>query len=129
MHTRATKNKQDLLANPWARWLLWVAPWVLIIASGYLGGNLVRTAAWTFGFAVMGTTCLVNARGCRRRHCFYTGPLFLLAALASLLYGLSILPLGRGGWNWIIDIAAAGALLACFGLEPLFGKYARNRTS
>lgn len=101
---------------------------MLIVASGSFGDNLIRTAAWTFGFAVMGAACLANARGCGRRHCFYTGPLFLLAALASLLYGLSILPLGRNGWNWVVGVVVAGNLLACFGLESLFGKYAGRRS-
>lgn|SRR5574337_1582355 len=124
MNTCAPNKSRDLLARPWASVLLWVGPWALIIASGYLGNNIVRTAAWTFGFTVMGAACLANARGCGRRHCFYTGPLFLLAAIASLLYGLGILPLGRQGWNWIIGVVVIGSLLACFGLESLFGKYA-----
>ena len=128
MNACASNNGQDLLARRWALWLFWVAPWVLIFASGF-SGNLVRTAAWTFGFAVMGTACLVNARGCGRRHCFVTGPLFLLAALASLLYGIGILPLGRNGWNWILGVVVAGSLLACYGLEPLLGKYAGGRSS
>ncbi|HKV97707.1 MAG TPA: hypothetical protein VJR90_09485 [Gammaproteobacteria bacterium] len=72
---------------------------------------------------MMGVACLVNARGCGRRHCFYTGPLFLLAAVASLLYGLQVLPLGPDGWNWIIGVTVVGSLLACCGLETMFGKY------
>lgn len=128
MNACTTNSGKDLLGRPWAIGLLWVAPWVLIVASGNTD-NLIRTAAWTFGFAVMGTACLVNASGCGRRHCYYTGPLFLLAALASLLYGLQVLPLGRNGWNWIFDVTGAGALLACFGLEKLFGKYTAGRAS
>ncbi|HJR09854.1 MAG TPA: hypothetical protein VJ823_00410 [Rhodanobacteraceae bacterium] len=116
-----------MLSRPWGPWLLWVAPWILIVASGSLGDNRVRTGAWTFAFAVMGSACVVNARRCGRRHCFYTGPLFLLAALTSLLHGTGVLPLGRNGWNWIIGITVAGSLLACCGLEPLFGKYSGKR--
>lgn len=129
MNTKPANCENDLLRRPLTLWLLWVAPWVLILASGVFGDNLVRTTGWTLGFAVMGGACLINARGCGRRHCFYTGPLFLLAALASLLYGLQALPLGRSGWNWISDGAIAGALLACFGLEHLLGKYTRRRPS
>lgn len=115
--------ENDLLRRRWAIVALWVAPWILIIVAGSLGNNLIRTAAWTLAFSVMGVACLLNARGCGRRHCFYTGPLFLLAALASLLYGLGVLPLGPHGWNWIANVTAAAALLACFGLEAVFGKY------
>ena len=74
-----------------------------------------------FGFA--GTACVMNARRCGRRHCFYVGPLYLLAALASLLYGLNRLPLGADGWNWIMGSALTGTVLACCVLERLFGKY------
>lgn len=86
-------------------------------------GSVTRGVLWTAGFTVAGAACLVNARRCGRRHCFYTGPLYLLAALASLLYGLHILPLGNSGWNWILGIAVAGSLLFCCVLEHLFGKY------
>lgn len=113
----------DLLKRPLMLTMLWIAPWLLIIASS-AGNELVHTAGWTFGFAVMGIACVANARGCGRRHCFYTGPLFLLAALASVLYGTGIVHPGPDGWNWIGDIAGAGALLLCFALEPLFGRYA-----
>ncbi|MDE2155933.1 MAG: hypothetical protein KGJ32_08610 [Xanthomonadaceae bacterium] len=119
----ATPSEKDLLGSRRATGLLWIGPWVLIIISAG-SGNLVRTLVWTFGFTVMGAACLINARRCGRLHCFYTGPLFLMAALSSLLYGLGILPLGRHGWNWILDIAAVGAVLACGVMEKLSGKYA-----
>ena len=101
---------------------------MVIVASAYTD-NLMRVVAWTLAFAVMAVACLVNARGCGRRHCFYTGPLFLLAALATLLYGLQLLPLGRNGWNWIFGLTVVGSLFACFGLESLFGKYAAKPAS
>jgi hypothetical protein len=113
---------KDLLRSRWALCLLWVGPWVLIIATRSTS-NFIHTIIWTSAFAVGGVACLVNARRCGRLHCFYTGPLYLLAALTSLLYGLGVLPLGPHGWNWIVGVAALLSLLACCGLEPLFGKY------
>ena len=121
-------SEKDLLRSRWATWLLWIGPWVLIVGTSNTG-NITHTIAWTFAFTVGGVACLVNARRCGRLHCFYTGPLYLLAALASLLYGLRILPLGQHGWDWILGTAVTVSLLACCGLEMLLGKYkARHAT-
>lgn len=125
MNQRATTNEKDLLGSPWATGFLWIGPWVLIIATSSTG-NLAHTIIWTFSFTIGGAACLVNARRCGRLHCFYTGPLYLLAALACLFYGLGILPLGQHGWNWIIGTAAALSLLLCCGLEQLVGKYRKS---
>jgi hypothetical protein len=115
-------KERDLLRSHWALSLFWVGPWILIIGTSSTG-NITHTAIWTFGFTVGGIACLINARRCGRLHCFYTGPLYLLAAMTSLLYGLGILPLGPHGWNWIASVAAILSLMACCGLEMIFGKY------
>jgi peptidoglycan/LPS O-acetylase OafA/YrhL len=122
----AAKHPGDLLNSRGAAWLLWGAPWALIIIGGAFGDR-ARTISWTLGFGVAGAGCVANARRCGRRHCFYLGPLFLLAALASLLYGLHRLPIGANGWNWIMGCALAGTVLACCVLEKLFGKYTASR--
>lgn len=54
---------------------------------------------------------------------------FFLAALASLLGGLHVLPLGQEGWHWILNGAAVGALLACCALEGCLGKYTNPHSS
>lgn len=125
MNARATRNKKDLLGSRWAIWFLWIGPWVLILGTGE-SGTVTHTAAWTVGFTVGGAACLINARRCGRRHCFYTGPAYLLGALASLLYGLGFLPLGPHGWDWILGTTAAVTLVACCGLEQLLGKYTHS---
>ena len=120
----ATDQKTDLLNSRWTP-LLWWGPWLLIII-GTFTGEVAHTVLWTVGFAVAGAACLANARRCGRRHCFYTGPVYLLAALASLLYGLRVLPMGANGWGWIVGVALAVSLIACCGLEPLQGRYIRR---
>ncbi len=112
----------DLLRSRWATWLLWIGPWALILSTS-TAGKITHTIAWTSAFTVGGVACLVNARRCGRLHCFYTGPAYLLAAIASLLYGLGLLPLGQHGWAWILCAAVAVSLFACCGLELLRGKY------
>jgi len=52
-----------------------------------------------------------------------TGPFFLLMALATLLYGIGAMPLGRNGWNWIGLTILVGAIGLCCLPEMLFGKY------
>jgi hypothetical protein len=120
-----SSQQNDLIKSRWAL-LLWWLPWVLIIIGGIstISVKTTHTTLWVVGFAVMGVACLVNARRCGRRHCFYTGPLYLLAALASLLYGLGVLPLGMSGWGWIAGVAVGGSLFVCCGLEKWLGKYA-----
>jgi hypothetical protein len=121
----AAENRTDLLGSRWVV-LLWWLPWALIVIGGFTH-PVARMVLWTAGFAVAGGACVVNARRCGRRHCFYTGPLYLLAALASLLYGLGMLPFGANGWGWIVGVVLVTSLFFCCGLEPLLGRYTRAR--
>ena len=116
MGTRETIRPRDWLNSPWVMIALWVVPWIVIAATSH-SPQLLQTIGWTASFAVMGAACVINARQCRRRHCFVTGPAYLLAALASLLLGLRILPIGRYGWGWIVGVAIGVTLLACCYLE------------
>jgi hypothetical protein len=67
----------------------------------------------------MGVACLVNARGCGRLHCFVTGPLFLIASLASALDAFEVL---RIDWTVILVGVSSGTLLAYF-FEWRRGRY------
>jgi hypothetical protein len=88
--------KRDLVQNSQAMFLLWgVPPVIMLLSVCWVGGGWIVTLTWTLSLAVMGGACLVNARGCGRMHCYFTGPFFLLLAVASLLYGLRVLPVDR----------------------------------
>lgn len=117
--------KTDLLRSPWIV-PLWVLP-VALIVIGSVFGPVAHTALWTAGFAIIGGACMLNAHRCGRRHCYYTGPLYLLAALASLLYGLGLAPLGASGWDWIAGVAFGACAIFCCVLEPALGKYTAAR--
>lgn len=111
-----TSSKRDLVGGIWAV-VLWCIPTALILA-----GVLVppaRAALWIPSFAIMGVACLVNARGCGRLHCFVTGPLFLLASLATALDAFAITSIS---WQ-LIFVAVSGGTLFAYGLEWLLGKY------
>jgi len=109
-------SRRDLLGGWWA-FALWCLPTAAIVAGVFLPGP--RAALWIPSFAVMGVACLVNARACGRRHCRITGPLFLLAALASALDAFAIVSIG---WEAIFAVVGIGTVGA-YGLEWLRGKY------
>ena len=69
---------------------------------------------------------MVNAARCGRVHCYLTGPFFLVMAVVTLLYGLGIMPLGRGGWNLISMAILIGAIVLCCLPELLFGRYRKG---
>jgi len=73
-------RKGDLLSMPWLTVLVWRVPLLLIIIGGFSGSG-VRTALWTAALTVMGSGCVLNAARCGRRHCYFTGPVFLLGRL------------------------------------------------
>jgi hypothetical protein len=83
---------------------------------------------WTLSLVVMGGACLINARGCGRMHCYFTGPFFLLLAVASLSYGLRLLPLGPHGWEYLGGILLVGGGLLSFMPEWLWGRYRQAQT-
>lgn len=125
MFSATADCKTDLLRSLWLL-PLWVLPVALIIIGSALG-PVIHTAFWTAGFAIIGGACMLNAHRCGRRHCYYTGLLYLLAALACLLYGVGAVQLGVSGWDWIAGIAFGACVIFCCVLEPALGKYVAAR--
>ena len=75
-------------------WLFLYEPWSTIVAAA--------------GFGVAGGLCVVNATQCRRTHCAFTGPLYIVAAVLFLARARGMhLPA-----NWIILGTAVGTVLA-----------------
>ncbi len=74
---------------------------------------------WTPAFIVAGAACVVNAAQCGRVHCYITGPLYLLAAVATLLAGMGFVPLRS---SWIGGVVLGGTILA-YVPEWVRGKY------
>lgn len=109
-------SQRDLVGGWWAV-LLWCVPTALVLV-GVLAPS-VRPLLWIPSFAIMGVACLVNARGCGRLHGFVTGPLFLVAALATALDAFALVSVS---WRLILVGVGVGTLLA-YSLEWVRGKY------
>ena len=84
--------------------------WTTVILSACL--------AW------MGLGCAVNARRCRRRHCYYASPVLLIGAVLTSLVGFGIVDLGRDGLIYVTWGTFALVALT-FLPEQLQGKYRR----
>ena len=97
--------------------LIWCVPAALVFLGVFW--PQARAALWIPSLVVMGGACLLNARRCGRLHCHITGPLFLLAALATLLDALAIVSIA---WPWILIPTVAGTALG-YGLEQIRGLY------
>ncbi len=122
-----TGKRSDILSKPLLSFLLYCLPVIASVASGSAPiSRGWRTAIWTASLAVMGGACIANASRCGRIHCYLTGPFFLLAALATLLYGIRVIPLGANGWNLIGMAVLIGAIVLGCLPELLFGKYRSN---
>lgn len=122
--SRAATDR-DLAARWLTSLLVWGVPIAAILASAY--GNIAVRWVWPAAFAFMGGACALNARRCRRRHCYFTAPLLFLAALLSALHGWRVVPLGPAGYQWIVNGAFVGVVLLGWLPELLFGRYLRPR--
>lgn len=115
-------NQRDLVSDRRTQMLLWRLPMVAIIASFFASNSTLKATIWTAAFTQMGVACLANASRCGRRHCYFTGPLFLLGAVASLLRGFGAI---RLSWASIGLIMLVGWAILGRLPEMLWGKYAR----
>lgn len=93
-------------------WLLWRVPMLAFVVGAFLTPT-ARTVIWVPAFLVAGVSCVVNASRCGRFHCFMTGPLYLLAAAATVATAPS-------GW---IAFSVVGGTIAAYALEFGRGKY------
>jgi hypothetical protein len=117
---------RDLVKNPAVMPLLWGVPIGVILVTGHFAREgWIVTVGWTLSLLIMGSACLVNARGCGRMHCYFTGPFFLLMAVVSLMFGLHLLPLGAHGWSYISIALLSGAMVLCVVPEWVWGRYRR----
>lgn len=109
--------RNDLVARK-ISWVLWGVPAAALIL-GVLAEPFLRMLLWTPALVVAGGACVVNAGRCGRLHCYMTGPLYLVAAVATVLVGVEAIALP---WSWIAVALVGGTLLA-YAVEWIQGKY------
>lgn len=120
--------QRDLVRQPKTSWLYWGLPVAIIVISGNVASaDWIIAVAWTASLITMGVACLVNARGCGRTHCYFTGPFFLLMAMVSLLHGLHLVPLGPRGWSHIGIALLIGGIALCVIPELMLGRYRMSK--
>ncbi len=119
MSTRSCERGEADLVCTRVGLLVWCLPAALFLAGP--AWTAARSQLWIPSLAVAGTACLVNASRCGRLHCFLTGPLFLLGAIATLLDAGGVLAID---WRWILAAVTLGTGVG-YGLERLRGTYVR----
>ena len=88
--------------------LLWRACQLVSLVSS----SRVVAAVWVVAFAWMGIGCVLNARRCHRMHCYFSGPILLLGAVAGGLLATGVVSLGALAINNTISITLVLALLS-----------------
>ncbi len=118
------ENKTDWVANKRNLSIAWILPGITIFLSWLTDLSSITTALiWASALSWMGFACLRNAQQCGRRHCFYSGPYFLISALFALAIGFDWEPFTAVTFNQLALYLAIATPLICFLPDMLWGKY------
>ena len=121
MSKACNTSEKDLATDRLRASILWGLPQIAFVV-GILTNPSQRIALWSIGLTVAGAACLINAFRCRRLHCFFTRPFYLVMAGLTLFHGLGFIQLGTNGWYLIgLTIIIGGFTLARLP-ERLWGK-------
>ena len=119
-----TISDRDLSRQQMTSFLIWKLPGIVMVGSAILDiGSVGQALIWAPCLGIFAVGCLANAMRCRRVHCYFTGPFFLVMAAASLLHGAGVVSLGEAGWSWIELMTLTGAAVFFYVPELLWGKY------
>jgi hypothetical protein len=111
-----------LLAGDGRALLLWGVPATILLISPLIGSRYL-VLLWPLLLSFMGIACVANASRCGRIHCYLTGPFFLVLAIAAVLHGIEVIPLGEKGW-WILSVVLViGGAVLTWVPEWLLGRY------
>ena len=122
MGEAASRKQDDWVKNSRGFALAWGLPTAALIGAAFVASP-ARTIVWALALVWMGGACLANAARCGRMHCYFTGPFFLLMAVATLLHGFQVVWLGPNGWIWLGVALLVGYGALWYVPERLWGKY------
>jgi len=100
-----SRKSRDLSRRPISFWIGWGLPIVILLSMNFARGVipfegilyiLSGSLAW------MGIGFLINARRCKRRHCYLAGPVLLLGAAGVLLVGFEHVDLEADGLIYMV---------------------------
>jgi hypothetical protein len=115
-------RSKDWLRQPMGMMFWWGIPIALGMSTNFLHLSLTQTAlTWAGAFAWMGTGCALNALRCGRRHCFFSGPVLWLGAVAAVLAGFGVI----SGPHMLNDVINATVVLVILSYVPewIRGRY------
>jgi hypothetical protein len=105
---------------------LWGIPAAVMLAALLLEPGF-RAVAWSAVLVWMGGACIANARRCKRTHCRFTGPFYLLMAAVVVAYATDVLPMGEQGWAILGVATIAGTVVLWWGSERIWGTFSQSR--
>lgn len=116
----------DWVRNARSYLLAWGLPSAVFLAAAFAPAP-ARTSLWVACLTWMGIACLFNARRCGRVHCHFTGPFFLVMALAIALDAGGVLALGAQAWRWLGVVTVLGTAALWIASEHRWGRYRAGR--
>ena len=125
MEETVSRSQADLAGTVGKFLAVWGLPIAALIMANWIE-PIARTVVWLIALTWMGGACLLNARQCGRRHCYFTGPFFFVMGIAAGLHGFGIVPLGPNGWDWLGNTLGIGGVLLTFVPDHIWGKYVRR---
>lgn len=119
-------KSRDWLRRPIGVIFWWALPIAVGESTSFRHLALMQTGlTWAVALAWMGTGCALNALRCGRRHCFLSGPVLWLGAMATALVALGVI----SGPNALGDAVNGSLALAALSFlsEWFWGLYAGRR--
>lgn len=123
------RRQTDIANKPLPYAIVWGIPIAALISTNFLQSTVSFAALVLImagALAWMGLGCIINAARCGRLHCKFSGPIFMIGAMAVLLSGLG--GLGTQG-IYLAEIVWGTLLLALstYVLEWIWGAYGTGR--